>query len=982
MKITKSQLKVLLKKDESPVLEFKRGWYWNDSTPQPEMANKWGEFLKDIISLSNGYLRCVGTCRYLVIGFSESTQEVHDIGIQQIKLFNNLKKFKKTLIQKLEGYTQPAFINIDVELMKFDEKEILIFEIPSPGHITELKKELKTKTRVLDSGAVIIRKGQKSDEVRQASPSEYEQLNLEFKKYSESDSYHSFLKIENKPEAIQERSIEKTVQLYIDQNSSYSIALNYPVKVKNWVDGIIYEVYKLVEDFGTCREFIYIHNNSNQGKTLGDIKQSNVVDNLSKAIILIDKPKIKDIEKRKANIKQVFGTSYVYFIDEFGYEYLYKDCILKYQKYNLPIYVDSLYDGDLSAFERLKEWFDSENEPLFIVNGHGGIGKTTLAKQFLDYVHDESSDTGILFIDSKEIIDELSRNTSKKNKIKDVYDFYRAQMAVVEDDSSHFSKELLKLSMDNGSLIIVLDGIDEVIAKLGDKFDVESFIASIFKEYSSDLNRTKILITCRDHFWNEIGKKILLPEITLKAFSGSLAQEFFSQYLQYDSRKIERAMELAKGLAIEETSDSSSNLVFIPFLLDMIGYLIKTKNENFSTHGRFKSPFLLDDNHTDFLIAKVCEREVIKLDSLSIDNQIELFIRIATTKENGVSLYDIKSELSLILGKNIDNSLIEKIKGHPLLICSDNSIFFRYDVFNIYFKALYLVSFLRKMDVNDFEEKTSRIIIGYLKYDSSFTDSLCERINFNDDLVIFCIEIIEKVKNTENVEQDSVISAILALLLTLLQVSNERQSNIDTRTELIDKLFGEGVGVINGLCIVDIFGESNTRPTFDFKDKFLTNCTFNNYEYFWECSTNKNTRFDNSFFSDIDPRNRVNVNVWKDMFLENCNTSSIQHLLNKNEEEEAINKNKILDELVKVFRLFYERGNFYPQKQGRVRAKLFAVKLLPALLEKKVVLEFKDPKKPTMKQFKINNKYQSVINYIEQGSESAELFRLADDLAE
>ncbi|MCK4840605.1 MAG: ATP-binding protein [Methylococcales bacterium] len=154
--ITKDQLKDLLKKNESPVLEFKREWYWNDSTSPSEMSDKWGEFLKDIISLSNGYLGFVGVHRYLVIGFSESTQEIHDVGIKKIKSLNSIKAFRKTLIQKLEGYTQPAFISIDIEFVKLDEKEVLIFEIPSPGHITELKKELKTKTRVLDAGTVII----------------------------------------------------------------------------------------------------------------------------------------------------------------------------------------------------------------------------------------------------------------------------------------------------------------------------------------------------------------------------------------------------------------------------------------------------------------------------------------------------------------------------------------------------------------------------------------------------------------------------------------------------------------------------------------------------------------------------------------------------------------------------------------------------------------------------------------------------------
>lgn len=433
-------------------------------------------------------------------------------------------------------------------------------------------------------------------------------------------------------------------------------------------------------------------------KTLADIKKKSLVKNLSSAIVLIDRPKIKDVERRKANIKKLFESDFVYFIDEFGYEHLYKDCILPYERFNLPVYVDGLYDDegncDLPASRRLEEWFDSENEPLFVVSGHGGIGKTTLAKQFLDSVSSKVPDTGILFIDSKEIISELSRNFSIDNKVSDVFDFYKALMDADDIEGARFDKESLQLSIDNGSLIVVLDGIDEVIAKLGDKFDVEQFITSIFEEYSSGLHKTKVLITCRDHFWNEVGKKILLPELTLKAFNESLAYEFFEQKLKGDKKKVQKAMAMSEDLAIETSKNlgDSGNKNYIPFLLDMIGYLINSQDITESNQEFFESKYLDPDDHTDQLVAQVCRREIVKLESLSVDQQVELFIRIASSKQNGISLYDIKEELKEI-NVDFDNSLIEKIKGHPLIQCESNMLYFRYDVFDTYFKALLVYVF-------------------------------------------------------------------------------------------------------------------------------------------------------------------------------------------------------------------------------------------------------------------------------------------------
>ena len=122
--------------------------------------------------------------------------------------------------------------------------------------------------------------------------------------------------------------------------------------------------------------------------------------------------------------------------------------------------------------------------------------------------------------------------------------------------------------------------------------------------------------------------------------------------------------------------------------------------------------------------------------------------------------------------------------------------------------------------------------------------------------------------------------------------------------------------------------------------------------------------------------------MWENLFSDNCDTTHIKHFLNKNKEEDDYVKSNILSELIKIFRLFYERGNFYPRKQAHVRSRLFTAKLLPDLLDKGVIIDFKDPEKPTMKQYKVSEQYKSVINYIEQGSQSAELFRLADELSE
>jgi hypothetical protein len=978
----KEEISLLLEKEESPTLEFKRQWYWDDSTLPIDMADKWGELIKDLISLANGYINKAGEYRYLIFGFSETERKTYNLDVSNIKQLKNLTRFKKDLLQRLEKVTKPSFIDINIKILTVEEDNVLVFEIPCPTQLVELKNELKTKTRHLDQGAILVRKGQKSDEVRTASPDEIEILKLELLKYSESTLYK---KMNEKIEpSTSEKSIEKTIQLFIDKNSSFSLADKYPIKERNWKDNIVFEIYRLEDGFSGLKEFVYIHESSNQGRTLAEIKKRKLLKNIEASIVLIDRPKIKDVERRKANIKRLFNTEYVFFIDEFGYEHLYKDCMLPYEKFNLPVYVDGLYDAgdvcDLPAIARLKEWFESENEPIFVVSGHGGIGKTTLAKQFLDSVSDTNTEPGILFIDSKEIISELSRNFSIENKVSDVFDFYKALMDADDIEGARFDKELLQLSIDNGSLVVVLDGIDEVIAKLGDKFDVEQFITSIFDEYSSGLNKTKVLITCRDHFWNEVGKKILLPEITLKAFNTELANDFFEQKLKGDKRKVVKAMEMAEDLAIESSVslETTSSKTYIPFLLDMIGYLINSQGLSTNHQKSFESQYLIPDNHTDQLVAQVCRREIVKLESLSIDQQVELFIRIASGKQNGISLYDIKEELTAIVS-DFDDSLIEKIKGHPLIQCENNKIYFRYDVFDTYFKGLLVYYFFKNKDADTITDELVRIVSGYLKYDSSFTATVAEKLALDDELIIFCIEVIETANDIQGVNHEMFVSSIVSFLMTLLQRCSDQQSNLNSRTELLEKLFGEN-GSLIGVCLVDIFGNTTSKPTFDFRGKVLKDCTFNNYEYFWECNVDEHTVFHTSIFKDIDPRVGINYKISDNLFASSCDLTSIQHLLTEKKEEFESTRDTVKAELEKVFKLFYQRGNFYPRKQEEVRKKLSAVKQLPNLMAKGVIENYKDPQKPTMKQYRVNKNYKSVVDYIEQGSPSSEFLSLIEEL--
>lgn len=966
----------LIELDESPILEFKREWYWTSTTGDGDLGPKWGEFYKDLTSLCNAYLEYAGHERYLIIGVCEETRELFDVGFEQISALRDLRQFRRKIISRLEQLLNYPPLDLEIEAITITGKQLLVIKIPSPRRLVQLKSELTTKTRTLDSGAVLVRKGQNSDSIRIADPREISELEAQFEKYK--------IQVELQGDAVipkRDRSICKTVQLYIEKNASWSIDVGFPIIEKDWNNNIVYELFKISEALGGSKFFLYLHEHASQGKTSAHIKKNGYLSQGSPLIILTDSPAIKDKEKRKENIAQVFGSNHVYFIEEFGLNFLYGDFIRGFERYNLPIFVESLTDemieGHNSALKALDNWYACPASPLMVVKGYGGIGKTTLVKQFLDNINKADKDVGLMFIDSTEIIDSLTRAARAEKKIDDLYDFYAAQKQREELVTKSFSKDLLRLSVDNGSLVIVLDGIDEVIAKLGSRFDIASFISSIVGSYSDNMERGKIVVTCRDNFWRDVDRDEVVKEITLLPFNENLAEEFFRQAFNSKRPKVSRAMDMADKLALKKGMVDVGEAIYIPYILDLIAYLIKHEEEFGDEDVRLVTPskILNPQVSNDYLVGSVCGREIKKLDNYDIDTQINFLMDFSVSKPGYISLYDVKSAFEKSTSLQVNDEFVEKLTGHPLLSCADNKLYFRYDFFYDYFKALYLVRYLISADVNAMGDQVIDILHSYVGFDNAFSRSISDRVLFSEDFLILILETVEALKtrlSKEDVPEMPMLRGAISGALTLLLTLKWRQRNsldIETSTQLLQEIFLNG-DFLEGVHIVGLSGSDKAKPIFDFRGKTIQSSYFEGYEYFWDCPMDEATRFISSSFIDLEPRAGVRINTFPNTFDPSCDISDISIHIARREEEAVDERAELKGRLMQFFKIFHEQGNFYPKKQEDVRARIYTGKLLPILLKHKVVIEYRDTKKGLLKQYKISDSYRPIVKIFEQGGEA------------
>ncbi|MFM2610036.1 hypothetical protein AAFX30_20905 [Vibrio chagasii] len=964
----------LCEQDEQVYLEFKSEWYWAGRSVD---ERKWGEFLKDFAALVNCTPDHVDDHKYLIIGVDETKENLdrfNNVSIRNLG-FETVDNLKDKIDEKLKTYfkfedNKQIKDCYELKEEKFNGKNILYFNIKPVRSLLVLSKDLRDKKRTEKLGNVFIRasKSNGEPEVKNACPNTIRLICDKFKSRSP----------RVKKESNIGKSVQKTVHLFLNKNSIFK-EVGYKSE-KKWKDKILFEVYNLESDFLGKFDIVYLFKSANQIKTREYLISNGIISEISKKYILVDDGINIDFD----GVKNKFSAEQVYTLGGFAREHLYSDLLSE----------DSYHDGqfkkqrqiknfiepstvgcnDKNAILLLNEWFSISSNPLMVVKGYGGVGKTTLVKYFLDKVHlfnrGVSDGYRVVFIDSKRIIDEIST----EGMIDNLFYFYNAH-AKVNDFENKFNQELLELSIDNGNILIVVDGIDEVIAKLNNKFDVNSFIESIFESYLIGNEKTKIILTCRDYFWDlNTDDNYNISKLELSPFTRELTERFFAKEYNKDSSEFRKCMEYADEFKFDTKKDGDNRYVYIPYTLDLISDMIKQKRE-FGVVNRddIETTLLKKDLTDDYFIGRICNREIQKLENVDVDSQIKFFMKLSIF-HNGLihesNLTNLLSHIDLRNKKDIE----ELFKGHTLVNFDNSSklLSFKYDFFKEFFVNLYICSFLNRKDLSKYSDELINVISEFVKYNTAFTNRISKRVNFDEDLEIFIIELIElsikTLKEGEQILHRRVISSLICILLSCHQ-NTIGKLTIEDCTNIIKDIFGDNLEYFS---IINLFGKDSDKLIFDFRNKVISNVWMENYPFFWECRFDNGTTFNSSTFKHLEPRNNVTIPKIHDNMFVNCDTSGIHDLIvSSNNQQDQKNKS-LVDDVKKIFKLFDTGGTLKEQKTERIEKHANSI-VLKELKKNKVITPYVNPKKPRIRQYKVHDDYLDIINVLDQNGTSYEL---------
>lgn len=736
----------------------------------------------------------------------------------------------------------------------------------------------------------------------------------------------------------------------------------------------------------TVTHYLYLYEGIIQTRTLEHLREKHAYIFRGNTIIFLPKEVNQtNFEARKKNIGSLFSPLNIFYIDEFIADLCSRYIEDDDEKYlNIKNFIEPDYKG---ANINIRDWYKEPDNPILVVKGTAGIGKTTFAK-FISDDYAKSDNRNVLFVDSHEILEELNKQYRLGKKL-DLYDLYKASIV-----SSEFAldADLFSLSMDAGNLLLIIDGLEEIISR-SSYFDIDYFFNSIISS-NSGLGNTKIVITSRTFFWdksNIIDESI--QSVELEPFDDKRRDRFFRKSFIIEPNKAKKAIKISEEFSLP---DDEGTPYYHPFVLDIIKEIVESDQEVLFSDSTVESKWLRSENKIDYIIYRISEREEKRVMQVKVDSQIEIFNHLAVYEKGVINENElkefVKSTLHLV---EIDDNIINSLKSHPFLKYNKSKklFTFRYDFFENYFISLFI---RRLLDINNENEIDSNLIKLFSQKLNHGSDTIAHLLlnleDWTEDNIMKIRDLIEQICeeefNDKKIRQKSISGLFnLALSANIHFTSNSRSQN----TKLLKDLFSSSHGSnLENIHLINI-NSLESKIRFDFSNLTISNSVFDNYNLFWECNGNESTYFFNCSLARLGV-NKKSTKIPKVNFV-NCTVEdgSLEEAYSVDEEilVNSIKKAKILFE--GFARIFYKHGKFKkisewivedPLNYGKIVSYgVSSKKLITELVNNGVLIREKDLKYGDIKiSINVESK-EDVLKFITEGKQTEDMIDVVELIA-
>ncbi|MFS8291760.1 NACHT domain-containing protein [Enterobacter hormaechei subsp. steigerwaltii] len=620
-------------------------------------------------------------------------------------------------------------------------------------------------------------------------------------------------------------------------------------------------------------------------------------------------------------------------------------------------YVDSLiYDYRL------------DKKPLHVIFGQGGVGKTTFCEQAVQRINSKMNDglkKKAIFISSIDINDDNLSTMSEISTIEDLY-----SLVFNSDEDTKIEKNSLGLNISCGNLIIIIDGLDELISKLKDKFNVDGFFESIHNLNDTYSNCT-IIITSREISLDKLDHQNS-NILHLKGFDDSLIIKYLSKRFKSDNNLLDKAYKNIKSI--------SASGEITPLIIRLVSDLT---NEDGSGINKFiECPYLDKEQAMDkvvlLLIGREIQKQVLDMDG---SQYFMLLQSIIFEHQGRINESEFCDQVQYILqtGKanrvyNFTKEFYDSYLVSSLLSRDGEDIYIKYDSIEFLIKVRYLTHVINSED----NHKNDTTINSALIQDCFKGGVLIEEISkfkkndttFEKERLTYLINLAE-----ESPSNRKLISALLYLYF-----STKKDDRVANSEHLISLFNSEKLSKLS------IFGDFYPL---DFTNITVDDGYFDNFSSLGKSLIPRGkTIFNKCKFVNFNKKDIRKGSVYPENFNSDCDLcDGIKIAMDIAVEADVKKQGLIEDDLIKIFKVGFRNGSFiwksidvYKQQCSSLKTKYSLMHLLDQI-EGAGFLVKEEARASSLFGYKVNvGRIQEVKDFVTQRIISASVSNLIEKL--
>jgi len=215
------QLRQLIRQPEGLKLDFKRELHKLKHSDPDYAKQQRDEFIRDILSLTNGNFNTAEQKGYLIIGVGDElkpdgTRDLFDVT-------NPLNP--KQILPRVNSACDPPIPDVHCETVEIDGKNIFVVSIPPSPHLHRTIRNLTTPSKTYPAGTVFIRR---NEEIFPATPQECEVILREKERVfakPRREKYDNLTRSSVVEFVGREQDIEKLDELFQQQNNLPAVAI-------------------------------------------------------------------------------------------------------------------------------------------------------------------------------------------------------------------------------------------------------------------------------------------------------------------------------------------------------------------------------------------------------------------------------------------------------------------------------------------------------------------------------------------------------------------------------------------------------------------------------------------------------------------------------------------------------------------------------------------------------------------------------------